>query len=227
LAQSAHTALVESVVKDIKSERPCVQELDAIRITSLSAFFLDYFNLVKQTDSGKDKDWSLIACWTEAERIGWLLGRLTNALTEKPANWPEVHAAVNCFTQVVRPLCARAFQTDTASAPRYRAPSAGPLRGKPRRCRRPSAQDVLPHLVLGPFRQSHDKLQGPVPQVSVLALPSDLPDPCLRYLDAVMNLAYVFLRMLEKYSKVNVSMRVSRKKKLAAKRKQSSTFAPR
>jgi len=48
-----------------------------------------------------------------------------------------------------------------------------------------------------------------------------------RYLDAVLNLAYTLLRMLEKYSKSKSYMYVRKKKaKKAASKKKSASLAP-
>lgn len=47
-----------------------------------------------------------------------------------------------------------------------------------------------------------------------------------RYLDSVINLSYVLLRMLEKYSKSKAYMYVRKKKSRASKKKKNSEFFP-
>lgn len=55
----------------------------------------------------------------------------------------------------------------------------------------------------------------------VLEVVAKFKDQSKRYLDAIMNLTYVLLRMLERYSKNNEFMFVRKKKKRAAKRKRA------
>ena len=53
----------------------------------------------------------------------------------------------------------------------------------------------------------------------VLDVVAKFKDQSKRYLDSIMNLTYVLLRMLERYSKNNEFMFVRKKKKRAAKRR--------
>jgi replication fork protection complex subunit Tof1/Swi1 len=102
-------AFFASILKDIKMERAKVKEADNLRLLYLSRFFLEYFLLLynHEREKGIDPkseeghDFGLIAEMTEGTSIGYIQARMRICLSDKPPSWTELHAAVDCFIQVV------------------------------------------------------------------------------------------------------------------------------
>jgi replication fork protection complex subunit Tof1/Swi1 len=105
-------AFFASILKDIKMERAKVKETDNLRLLYLSRFFLEYFLLLynRERERGVDPkndeahDFGLIAEMTEGTSIGYIQARMRICLSDKPPSWTELHAAVDCFIQVVRSI---------------------------------------------------------------------------------------------------------------------------
>lgn len=93
-------------------ERLKVRESDTIRFLFLARFFLELFLLLRSSElaqginpqSEEGHDFDLIAELTEPQAIGFVTQRMKKALEEKPPMWMELHAGMDCFTQIVSSL---------------------------------------------------------------------------------------------------------------------------
>ncbi|GAA6000092.1 Tof1p [Rhodotorula paludigena] len=188
--ESAFNPFFSSVLRDIRMERLKVRESDTVRFLYLSAFFLDFFLLVYRDDEARGishldeergHDFGMIAELTEPHAIGFVTMRMKNALEEKPPLWTDLHAGVECFTQML--LVIEALQ---ATGNQDHIDVAEILQNK--LYYEAETLDMVVNLVTRYNAQSY------------------------KYLDAVLNLAYTLLRMLEKYSKSKAYMYVRKKK---------------
>ncbi|GAA6001966.1 hypothetical protein JCM10207_003015 [Rhodosporidiobolus poonsookiae] len=195
--ESAFNAFFSSVLRDIRMERLKVRESDTVRFLFLARFFLELFLLVyaddekrgiPHADEERGHDFGMIAEMTEPHAIGFVTLRMRTALEEKPPLWTDLHAGVECFTQML--LVIEALQ-------------ASPTQ---------DYVDVA-EILQNKLYYEADTLD------MVLSLIHKYSAQSYKYLDAVMNLSYTLLRMLEKYSKSKSYMYVRKKKAGRAKRK--------
>ncbi|BGP38765.1 Topoisomerase 1-associated factor 1 [Rhodotorula kratochvilovae] len=197
--ESAFNPFFSSVLRDIRMERLKVRESDTVRFLYLSAFFLEFFLLVyhddekrgvSHVDEENGHDFGMVAEMTEPHAIGFVTMRMKNALEEKPPLWTDLHAGVQCFTQIL--LVIEALQAT----------------GNP------------DHIDVAEILQNKLYYEAETLDM-VVALVTRYNGQSYKFLDAVLNLAYTLLRMLEKYSKSKAYMYVRKKKakKAAAKKK--------
>ncbi|TNY24515.1 timeless protein-domain-containing protein [Rhodotorula diobovata] len=197
--ESAFNPFFSSVLRDIRMERIKVRESDTVRFLYLSAFFLEFFLLVYRDDERRGishldeehgHDFGMVAEMTEPHAIGFVTMRMKNALEEKPPLWTDLHAGVECFTQIL--LVIEALQAT-------------------------GNQD---HIDVAEILQNKLYYEAETLDM-VVSLVTRYNGQSYKYLDAVLNLAYTLLRMLEKYSKSKAYMYVRKKKakKAASKRK--------
>ncbi|GAA5828412.1 hypothetical protein JCM11251_006233 [Rhodosporidiobolus azoricus] len=195
--ESAFNAFFSSILRDIRMERLKVRESDTVRFLFLSRFFLEFFLLLYRDDEArgiahddeeKGHDFGMVAEMTETGAIGFVTMRMRAALEEKPPLWTDLHAGVECFTQIL--LIIEALQATNT----------------------PEHVDVA-EILQNKLYYEADTLD------MVLTLISRYNGQSYRYLDAVMNLSYTLLRMLEKYSKSKAYMFVRKKKAGRAARK--------
>ncbi|BGP30852.1 Topoisomerase 1-associated factor 1 [Rhodotorula toruloides] len=108
--ESAFNPFFASVLRDIRMERLKVRESDTLRFLYLSSFFLEFFLLlyrdderrgISHLDEENGHDFGLVAELTEPHAIGFVTMRMKNALEEKPPLWTDLHAGVECFTQIL------------------------------------------------------------------------------------------------------------------------------
>ncbi|BGP23540.1 replication fork protection complex subunit Tof1/Swi1 [Rhodotorula toruloides] len=108
--ESAFNPFFASVLRDIRMERLKVRESDTLRFLYLSSFFLEFFLLlyrdderrgISHLDEESGHDFGLVAELTEPHAIGFVTMRMKNALEEKPPLWTDLHAGVECFTQIL------------------------------------------------------------------------------------------------------------------------------
>ncbi|GAA5927146.1 hypothetical protein JCM1841_006062 [Sporobolomyces salmonicolor] len=107
--ESAFNPFFASTLRDIRMERLKVRESDTIRFLFLARFFLEFFLLVYREEeargishlSEEGHDFGLIAEMTEPQAIGFVTQRLKVALEEKPPLWTDLHAGIDCFTQIL------------------------------------------------------------------------------------------------------------------------------
>ncbi|GAA5906718.1 hypothetical protein JCM8208_006366 [Rhodotorula glutinis] len=197
--ESAFNPFFSSVLRDIRMERIKVRESDTVRFLYLSAFFLEFFLLVYRDDEKRGishlddehgHDFGMVAEMTEPHAIGFVTMRMKTALEEKPPLWTDLHAGVECFTQIL--LVIEALQAT-------------------------GNQD---HIDVAEILQNKLYYEADTLDM-VVSLVTRYNGQSYKYLDAVLNLAYTLLRMLEKYSKSKSYMYVRKKKakKPAARKK--------
>lgn len=110
--EAAFNPFFASVSKDIRMERPKVQPSDNLRFMFLARFFLEFFLLLRAEEHARGidgasehgHDFDLVTEMAEPLEIAFVTRRMKIALEDKPPNWKELHAAVECFVQIVR-LC--------------------------------------------------------------------------------------------------------------------------
>ncbi|GAA5968611.1 hypothetical protein JCM21900_002207 [Sporobolomyces salmonicolor] len=107
--ESAFNPFFASTLRDIRMERLKVRESDTIRFLFLARFFLEFFLMVYHEEetrgishlSEEGHDFGLIAEMTEPQAIGFVTQRMKVALEEKPPLWTDLHAGIDCFTQIL------------------------------------------------------------------------------------------------------------------------------
>ncbi|GAA5909890.1 hypothetical protein JCM6882_002043 [Rhodosporidiobolus microsporus] len=108
--ESAFNAFFSSILRDIRMERLKVRESDTVRFLFLSRFFLEFFLLLYRDDEARGiphddeergHDFGMVAEMTETSAIGFVTMRMRAALEEKPPLWTDLHAGVECFTQIL------------------------------------------------------------------------------------------------------------------------------
>ena len=93
-------------------ERTKVQATDTLRFLFLARFFLEFFLLLRADEEKRGvlvvngeiaHDFDLVAVMTEPSSIAFVTAVMKSTLDLKAPDWTVLHAAVDCFTQVVRP----------------------------------------------------------------------------------------------------------------------------
>jgi replication fork protection complex subunit Tof1/Swi1 len=113
------------LIKDIRAERSKVTEKDNLRLLFLSKFFIQFFLAMRERDismspaetsegdgqNGEQKKsdeekmtlgYSLVLEVVQRGWAGWILKRMREAADMKPKQWTELHAGLECLTQLVR-----------------------------------------------------------------------------------------------------------------------------
>ena len=192
-------------------ERLKVKESDTIRYLFLARFFLEFFLLVYQVErkrgvdpaSEDGHDFDVVAELVEPTAIAFVTSKIKAALDEKPPMWIELHAGVDCFTQIVSNFLVILISPALTCKPRFAMQllviEAMSLSGH---------QD---HVDTSEILQN--KLYYDADTLELCAnLLRRFDRQSNKYLDAIVHLAYVMLRMLEKYSKSKAYMFVRKKK---------------
>ncbi|SCZ93205.1 BZ3500_MvSof-1268-A1-R1_Chr6-2g08528 [Microbotryum saponariae] len=193
---SAFNPFFSSVLKDIRMERMKVKESDTIRFLFLSRFFLEFFLLVHADEqargidpsSEEGHDFGLIAEMTETQSIAFVTQRMKVALEEKPPLWMDLHAGIECFTQILLVIEALA------------------------------ASGIPDHIDVAEILQNKIYYEAETLDM-VVTVVTKYNTQSHKYLDSVINLAYVLLRMLERYAKSKAYMYVRKKKARQSRRK--------
>ena len=196
VGQLTHADFFGSVIKDITMERAKVKQADTLRIFVVSSFFLDFFLHMRARDltegvdpkSEHGHDFDMIAELTEQTTIGFVARRIKDSLEEKPPLWTELHAAIDCFIQMLLTIDALSASPDEEHR---------------------ETADVLQNKL---YYQS-EILD------SVLEVVSKFKDQSKKYLESVIHLVYILMRLLEKYSKNKNGFMIVRKKARAGGRK--------
>ena len=103
-------------------ERSKVRDTDNTRAFFLSRFFIEYLLLVREQAAAKSTptmqgldanppaegvesngmlSLGYVAEMAEVETVRWLVGRMRITMDEKPPQWRELQACLDCFTQIV------------------------------------------------------------------------------------------------------------------------------
>ena len=87
LGQRVLAALLSSLLKDIKSERPKITEKDNLRLLFITKWFLEFFLQVHAREKSLKKesswDYGFVAEVTDRTWIAWVLKRMREALDVK------------------------------------------------------------------------------------------------------------------------------------------------
>ncbi|KAG9123429.1 Topoisomerase 1-associated factor 1 [Ceratobasidium sp. 392] len=204
--ESCFNVFMACVLKDIKAERPKYTDKDNLRLLFLTKWFLEFFLLVREEQEKERKQRALFA--TNAQEIWpfgyvsevvehawapWVLRRMRAAVEEKPKQWVELHAGMDCLVQMLNLITLMAQDTDEA------------------------VQEAAETL------QSQLYYNGEALDVALESL-RGYKDQSIAYLDSAVHLAFVLLRMLEKWANSQGEMYVrKRKKKARAKKAQAIT----
>ncbi|WVQ81137.1 hypothetical protein IAT38_003259 [Cryptococcus sp. DSM 104549] len=191
--ESCFNIFFESVMKDIRMERPKIRPSDNVRTFYLARFFIEYLLALrhKYEDQPQKRDGlplALVAEIAEMDSVKWLFSRLRFTMDEKPPAWTELQACVDCFTQIL-------LLIDEMSI----SPNEEDL----------EVAEILQHQLY----YNGDILD------SALSVVTKYKDQSVGYLDSVVHFAYVLLRMLEKYSKTQTFMYVRKRRTARKKRK--------
>ncbi|GJJ14718.1 hypothetical protein Clacol_008985 [Clathrus columnatus] len=188
-------AFLSSLLKDIRSERPKITEKDNLRLLFVTKWFLEFFLLFSPQDGTKDNgsawvaDFQMVAEVVDRGWIVWILRRMRGALDEKPKQWVELQASIECLTQLLLLIDAMSSVSDPNLS---------------------EAAEVLQHQLYyngEVLDLAYDGLLG-------------YKEQSVAYLDSAVHLAYVLLRMLEKWGKQKGDVYVRRRRTRAKNRRQ-------
>ncbi|CAE6415167.1 unnamed protein product [Rhizoctonia solani] len=192
--ESCFNTFMSCVLKDIRAERPRYTEKDNLRLLFLTKWFLEFFLLVRENQEKEQKQRGLFTGALEIWPFGyvsevveqgwapWVLRRMRAAVEEKPKLWVELHAGMDCLTQLLNLIVLMAQDPDEATQ---------------------EAAETLQHQLY---------YNGEALDIALESL-RNYKDQSIAYLDSAVHLAYVLLRMLEKWAQSQGEMYVRKKKK--------------
>ncbi|KZW03785.1 timeless-domain-containing protein [Exidia glandulosa HHB12029] len=107
--ESCFNTFLTGLLKDIRAERAKVMEKDNLRLLFVAKWFMEYFLALNAKEKaalpkGKHAErWTfdLVADIVERPWIAWMLKRMRGALEEKPKQWTELQAGLECVTQLL------------------------------------------------------------------------------------------------------------------------------
>ncbi|KDN42043.1 hypothetical protein RSAG8_07088, partial [Rhizoctonia solani AG-8 WAC10335] len=192
--ESCFNTFMSCVLKDIKAERPRYTEKDNLRLLFLTKWFLEFFLLVRENQEKERKQRGLFPGALEIWPFGyvsevvehgwapWVLRRMRAAVDEKPKLWVELHAGMDCLTQLLNLIVLMAQDPEEATQ---------------------EAAETLQHQLY---------YNGEALDVALDSL-RNYKDQSIAYLDSAVHLAYVLLRMLEKWAQSQGEIYVRKRKK--------------
>ncbi|KAF7973783.1 hypothetical protein HWV62_41286 [Athelia sp. TMB] len=113
---------LSALLKDIKSERPKITEKDNLRLLFVTKWFLEFFLRyrvrLKTGAESAEVQWGfgLIAEVIERGWIVWVLKRMREAVEDKPKQWTELQAGIECLAQLLLLIDAMAAASGTDDA---------------------------------------------------------------------------------------------------------------
>ncbi|KAJ7582904.1 timeless protein-domain-containing protein [Mycena floridula] len=187
-----------SILKDIRSERPKIVEKDHLRLLYIMKWFLDFFLSMRALGNNKEDpkwDFSMIGEVTEREWIIWILKRMRGAVEDKPKHWTELQGGIECLTQLL-------LLIDNMSSSEIDDPYL-----------KEAAETLQQQLIYN----------GEVLDITLDSLRVYKEGTqSLAFLDSSVHMAYVLLRMLERWSKGKSDIYVRKKKGKRRKRRGAS-----
>ncbi|KAG6810302.1 hypothetical protein H0H92_012503 [Tricholoma furcatifolium] len=200
--RAAFNPFLASVLKDIRSERAKITEKDNVRLLWVTKWFLEFFLAMRTSlpstaqDKGKGKEkeasgggivggwvFGLVAEVFERSWIGWVLRRMRNAVEDKPKQWTELQTGIECLTQLLLIVDAMSSTSSSTSTESHSDDEAALA----------EAADTLKQQII---------YNGEVLEISLDSLRAYKPGTqTLVFLDASVYLAWVVLRVLEKWSR--------------------------
>lgn len=121
-AVNSCVAFLASLLKDIRSERPKVTEKDNLRLLFVAKWFIDFFLCARAWDSQSrvskedELEFALVVEVIQRSWAGWVIRRMREAWEDKPRQWTELQAGMECLTQLVRANFFLLFEGLTARA---------------------------------------------------------------------------------------------------------------
>ncbi|THH29094.1 hypothetical protein EUX98_g5095 [Antrodiella citrinella] len=199
--ESCFNPLLQSLLKDIRAERPKIVEKDNLRLLYVAKWFLEFFQIQRTQEPGTPLTYGYLAEVTDRSWIVWVLKRMRGAVEDKPKQWTELQAGIDCLTQLVLLIEAMAASDETEMA---------------------EAAQTLQHQII---------YNGEILDISIDSLRAYKDGTqSLAYLDSSIYLAYSLLRMLEKWGKKGgggeMYVRKRAKKKARRKRDTEGTEVP-
>ncbi|TCD66114.1 Topoisomerase 1-associated factor 1 [Steccherinum ochraceum] len=192
--ESCFNPFLESLLKDIRAERPKIAEKDNLRLLYLAKWFLEFFQAQRAQQPTEPLPYGLVAEITNRAWIVWVLRRMREAVEDKPKQWTELQAGIDCLTQLILLIDSMAASDETEMA---------------------EAAQTLQHQVI---------YNGEILDISIDSMRAYKDGTqSLAYLDSSIHLAYALLKMLEKWGKKGGSGEMYvRKKKKKARRKRDT-----
>ncbi|KDQ07544.1 hypothetical protein BOTBODRAFT_192367 [Botryobasidium botryosum FD-172 SS1] len=176
--ENCFNPFLASVLKDIKAERPKITEKDNVRLLFLTKWFLAFFSAVREKEASGGQltaqcrwRFEYVAEVVERGWVVWMLKRISGAKDEKPKQWVELQAGIDCLTQLL-------LLIDAMSHPN--SPEAAI-----------ETAQTLQHQLY---------YSGEILDLAFDCLRS-YKEQSIAYLDSTVHLGYVLLRMLEKWAK--------------------------
>ncbi|KAG9047150.1 Topoisomerase 1-associated factor 1 [Tulasnella sp. UAMH 9824] len=191
--QTCFNRFVISLLKDIRMERAKITEKDNVRLLFLTAWCLEFF-LAARLKNGAESNvtgYAMVKEVVEEEWVKWVLKRMREAAEDKPKQWVELQAGINCLTQLLL-LIESMANSDTAYAE-----TASVLQ-----------QKLYYNAEIVDF--SFENLRSYREQNALKSI---------AYLEASVQFSHVLMKMLQKWAKSKGDTLVVRKKKKAKKKK--------
>ncbi|KAG8903574.1 Topoisomerase 1-associated factor 1 [Tulasnella sp. 403] len=180
-----------SVKSDIRMERPKITEKDNVRLLFVAQWFLEFFLAIRTHEGEATWNFLIVKQVVEEEWVKWVLRRLRDAESEKPKQWRELQAGMDCLAQLLLLIEVMA-SSDGIYA---------------------EAANTLQHKLYynGEILElAFENLRG---------FKHNAGQKSIAYLESAVHLSYVLLRVLEKWAKGKGNSMVIRKKKKAKKAK--------
>lgn len=79
-------AFFQSILKDIRMERPKIRETDNLRALYIATFFIEFFTLSRERAPAETKsewDFGYIAEFTEIDSIKWVVSRMRIVMDDR------------------------------------------------------------------------------------------------------------------------------------------------
>ncbi|KIY53837.1 timeless-domain-containing protein, partial [Fistulina hepatica ATCC 64428] len=186
-------AFLATLLKDIRSERAKIIEKDNVLLLYVTKWFLEFFLALRSQELASGlpaevRQWkfNVVAEVTERTWIVWVHKRMRQAVEDKPKQWTELQAGIECLTQLLLLIDAMSESKSTVYV---------------------DAASLLQQQLV---------YNGEILDLALDSLRSYTPGTqSLAYLDSSVHLAYSLLRLLERWGKqdVYVRKRVTKRKR--------------
>jgi replication fork protection complex subunit Tof1/Swi1 len=99
--QRSPSGFVASLLKDIRAERAKITQKDGLRLLFVTKWFVEFFLGVREKEGEPTWKFSTVSELIEQTWVPWVLKRVREANDEKPKQWTELQAGIDCLTQLV------------------------------------------------------------------------------------------------------------------------------
>ncbi|KAL1742157.1 timeless protein-domain-containing protein [Schizophyllum fasciatum] len=202
--ENCFNPFLSTLIKDIRMERPKITEKDNLLLLYVAKWFIEFFLLSRAKEKANtsakagDERWNfrLIAEITERDWIVWVLKRMRQAAEDKPKQWTELQAGIECLTQLLLVIDGLCSSEDTAYSD--------------------TAETLQQQIIYN----------GEILDIAFESMRNyKAGTQSLTYLDASIHLAYSLLKMLERWGKQagGKDVYVRKKKKVRRRKKRTAT----